>query len=192
MSQSAELSSDESRFTQLQRIQPCLRTCWLMFPALIYFVRNMYGEICFTSKTPLFLLMNFALNSRHWSMTSCLLLPFWWAPKMLHCYVWPLAVLSLFCAFATVWQTSFTTLSSSTFESVSLSAPIQYRAKRQDISQMACNTAQRQYLTLCLGAEAIGNSHESASLISLQIALTAWQIWKGQIWNSKVLQPCNR
>lgn len=50
---------------------------------------------------------------------------------MQHFYLRPSAVPSLFCAFATVWQTSFTTLSSSTFESVNLSAPIQYRAKRQ-------------------------------------------------------------
>lgn len=57
-----------------------------------------------------------------------------------------------------------------------------------DISQMEYNTAQKQYLTLCLGAETIGISDESGRLILLLHALTVWQFWKGQLGNSNALQ----
>lgn len=131
MSQSTEFLSDESRFAQLQRIQPCLRTCGRCFQHWY----TLSEHICWDTTHH-----RSAFFSCYW------VLP--WAPvtgawhpafychfgehrKILHCYVWPLALLNLFFAFATVWQTSFTTISSSTFESVNLSAPIQYRAKRQ-------------------------------------------------------------
>lgn len=87
---------------------------------------------------------------------------------MLNCDTWTHAALSLFSAFATVWQTFLTTLS----PSANLSAAIQYRAKdSQHISQTACNTTQKQYLTLGSGAEAIGNMDDSAGLISPHHAL---------------------
>lgn len=57
-----------------------------------------------------------------------------------------------------------------------------------DISQMEYNTAQKQYFTLCLGAETIGISDESGRLISLLHAFTVWQFWKGQLGNSNALQ----
>lgn len=57
-----------------------------------------------------------------------------------------------------------------------------------DISQMEYNTAQKQYFTLCLGAETIGISDESDRLISLLHAFTVWQFWKGQLGNSNALQ----
>lgn len=44
----------------------------------------------------------------------------------------------------------------------------------QDISQMACSAAQKQHLTLRLGAEANGNLDALASLISLQHTLVLY------------------
>lgn len=75
------------------------------------FCQNMHDEMCFTLKTPLFLLIILAHNLHHRSITSSLPLQFWWAHKMLHGDAWPLAGL--------------------TFEGVNLSASVQYRAKRQ-------------------------------------------------------------
>lgn len=77
------------------------------------FCQNMYGKICFTLNTHLFLLMTLSLNLNHRSIKSKM------EAFCSHLYVFPFAV--------RVWQTSFTTLSSSTLESVNLFLPIQYK-----------------------------------------------------------------
>lgn len=158
------------------------------------FCQNIYGEICFTLRTPLFLLNKFSPeppSPDHDILPSAFISVSTENAALLYMATCCSEPISCFCY-------SVTNFLHHTFSKHFLRVwiylcPSNIELKdRQDISQMACNTAQKQYLTLCLGAEAIGNSDESASLISLQHALTAWQIWKGQIWNSKVFQPCNR
>lgn len=96
------------------------------------FCQNMQSEMCFTSKTPLLLLIIVVHNLQ--SMTSGLPLPSWRAHKMLHGDAWPLADLnqSVLCfIFYSETNSITTSLSSSTFVSVNISASFQYRAKRQ-------------------------------------------------------------
>lgn len=131
---------------------------WLMSPALIYFVRTyVYDEICLTLKTPLFLLMKFALNAHRQSMTSGLVLGEHGKCCIVmfgHSLLWAYFVLLLQCD----------KLPSPHFLQAFLRAWIYQRPSNielkdsQVISQMAGNTVQKQYLTLFLGAEAIGNS----------------------------------
>lgn len=124
------------------------------------------------------------------TLTSYFHLCVWWrgAQKMSHCHVRALLALSrvFFLSFFFVLLLQCDKLPSPHF----LQAPMRgwIYLLLFDISQMECNTAQKQYLTLCLGAETIGISDQSGRLISLLHALTVWQFWKGQLWNSNALQ----
>lgn len=106
------------------------------------------------------------------------------AQKMSHCHVRALLALSrvFFLSFFFVLLLQCDKLPSPHFLQVPMRGwiyPLLF-----DISQMEYNTAQKQYLTLCLGAETIGISDESGRLISLLHALTVWQFWKGQLGNT--------
>lgn len=110
------------------------------------------------------------------------------AQKMSHCHVRALLALSrvFFLSFFFVLLLQCDKLPSPHFHQAPMRGWIYLLLF--DISQMEYNTAQKQYLTLCLGAETIGISDESGRLISLLHALTLWQFWKGQLGNSNALQ----
>lgn len=182
MSQSAELSSDESHSAGLQRRQFCLRTCGWFFQRWYFLSEHIWRDM-FHLKNSSVLVNKFGLQPPSPArdiLPSTSILVSTENLSWIHCFIWPIAVLSLFCTCYSMTNFLHFTVFKHFWECTPSSIELK---DSQDISQMACNTAQKQYLTSCLGAKAIGNSDESATLISLQHALTVWQIWKGQIWN---------
>ena len=131
-----------------------------------------------TLKAPVFFWMHFAPSSRDQSMTTCLVCVFRWAHKMLRRYA---------CV-DTVLCYSVTNFPSSTFLQHLYeheSAPIHCRDKRQP----PYFPHDMQYSTDFVLGHRQRETHESASLISLQHA--GW-IWKGLIWNGEVFSALHQ
>lgn len=159
-----------------------------MFPVLIYFVRTHVVGYISTLKTSLFLFINLTCftRSRHFHFGEhrkcCIVI---YIEYMANCCSEPVWCFLLQCD-----KLPSPHFLQALFESVNLSAPVQYRAKRQP--RYFPNGIQYSTETI-LDFVFRGRSNWKLGWIcQFDLALTAWQIWKGQIWNSKVFQLRNR